>query len=85
MDEYKYTIVGYHKDSKTFVKYADMTSYDDAVNEARILGLSCRKGILTHLCGKSIDWIEIYLDWDTPNEKAVWGSYDLCTLSCANV
>ena len=85
MEEYKYTIVGYHAGSNSYVKYAEMTSFDDAVNEARPLGLSCRKGILTQLCGKSIDWIEIYSDWNTPNRKAVWGSYDLCISCCANV
>ena len=85
MDEYRYTIVGYHAGSDSYVKYAEMTSFEDAVNEAKMLGLSCRRGTLTHLCGTCIDWIEIYSDWSTPYRRAVWGSYDLCVSCCANV
>lgn len=85
MEEYKYTIVGYNKLSKSYVKYAEMTSFEDAVSEAKHLGVSIRKGELTKLCGMNIDWVEIYEDWEKPDKKSIWGSYDLSVVGCANV
>ncbi len=80
-----YTIVAYSIRSGRYIPYVEMTSFEDAVVEARHLGLGCRNNTFRHMNGEDIDWIEIYENWETPDSEIKWGSYDLCVKSCANV
>lgn len=71
----KYTVVGYDKDNDVYVVYDSFRKFDDAVEKGRELGKLVKEDKLRRENGEPIDWIQVYANWNTIDETAVWGSF----------
>lgn len=72
----KYTVIGYDKDNDVFVTYAQADVLADAMVTAKALKVMLEKDELKRENGEPIDWLEVYWDYNGPDEKMVWASYE---------
>ena len=67
-----YTVVGYDKDNDVYEEYGEYSSLWGAHNRASELSKMIAKGELRRKDnGEPIDWIEIYENWNGPDEYRV--------------
>lgn len=86
-----YSVIGYDKDNDIFVCYEKFevlaNAVDkanevlaNAVNKAKELTKQIENGELKRKCSdgteESIDWIEVYWNWNKDDEQIIWGSYN---------
>ena len=68
-----YTVVGYDKDNDVHIKYAEYSVSWFAVMKATELADQVKRGELRRSDnGESIDWIEVYENYNEPNEKRLY-------------
>lgn len=66
-----YTVVGYDKDNDVYAVCGRYSDEYTAFNEARRFSDMVNRGELHTANGEPVDWMEVYLNWNEPNEKRV--------------
>ena len=76
----RFTIIGYDKDSDVYEEYGEFTDINIAKEEATRLAKLVRQDELVRIDSydnnEPIDWVEIYRDYDTPDETLIWSDYN---------
>lgn len=68
-----YTVVGYDKDNDVYIEYAEYSVELFATMKAHELADKIKRGELRREDnGEPIDWIEVYENYNTPNEKRLY-------------
>lgn len=67
-----YTVVGYDKDNDVYIEYGEYGSLWTAYGRASELSKMVENGELKRKDnGEPIDWIEIYENWNGPDEYRI--------------
>ena len=67
-----YTVVGYDKDNDRYVEYGKYRNIMSAHDRADELTKMIEEGVLIRRDnGEPIDWIEIYGNWNKPDEYKI--------------
>lgn len=67
-----YTVVGYDKDNDTYIEYGEYSVIQFAYMRASELREAIDSGELRRVDnGEPIDWIEIYENWNLPDEYKI--------------
>lgn len=67
-------VVLYDKDNDFYKVMANNLDAPNAIDMACILTGSVENGTLTNN-GEPYDWVEVYANWDMPDEEILWASY----------
>lgn len=68
-----YTVVGYDKDNDVRIKYAEYSvSWFAAMKATELAGQVERGELRRSDSGEPIDWIEVYENYNEPNEKRLY-------------
>lgn len=70
-----YAVVGYDKDNDDYVEYGKYSVFNKAKKRAEELLPYLNKDILLGNHNEPVDWLEVYWNWDGPEEEVVWSSY----------
>ena len=67
-----YTVVGYDKDNDVYIEYGEYSILQSAFERAEELNKMIECGELRRKDnGEPIDWIEIYENWNLPDEYRI--------------
>lgn len=67
-----YTVVGYDKDNDTYIEYGEYSVLQFACERADELNEMITRGELRRKDnGEPIDWIEVYENWNLPDEYKI--------------
>lgn len=67
-----YTVVGYDKDNDAYIEYGEYSVIQSAYMRAKELSEMIDHGELRRKDnGEPIDWIEIYANWNLPDEYKI--------------
>lgn len=67
-----YTVVGYDKDNDVYIEYGDYSVIQSAYMRAEELNDMIERGELKRKdSGEPIDWVEIYENWNLPDEYRI--------------
>lgn len=81
----EYSVIGYDKDSDVFIHFCKCETLELAIEKAKKLLKFIEKDELKREDNEeSIDWIEVYWNWDKDDEKLLWRAYSDAGCFCEN-